>query len=164
MLAGQPALEIVGVHVANRADLAGIDHLARPLDRVGVAIGEVDHIDDAGGLRRLHHRHGVLVVHRQGLFAEDMFACRDELQRGRLMDIVRRRIDGRVESAPGDRLVEAAEGLRDAVGFCKGLCALEIAVDCGDDLDRLQLAELFRVTGGNPARAEDDQTMLRAHL
>ena len=51
----QPALQIGGLDMAYRADLARLHHLARLLERRDIAIGEVHHIDDAGGFRRIGH-------------------------------------------------------------------------------------------------------------
>ncbi len=50
--AGEPGLQVGGLDVADLADLAGEHHLAGELDRGGVAVGEVDHVDEAARPRR----------------------------------------------------------------------------------------------------------------
>ncbi len=58
-LADQPALKMRRLDMAHGADLAGEHHLPPLLQRRRVAVGEVDHADQAGLLDRLGHLHGL---------------------------------------------------------------------------------------------------------
>ena len=53
--ADEPALQVAGLDVADGADLAFLDHAAGGLQRAGVAVGEVHHVDEAGGLGGVGH-------------------------------------------------------------------------------------------------------------
>src|SRR5207249_2456203 len=48
LLADQPALQVGGLEVPKRADLAVFDQLPSLLQRRRGAVGEVDHVDEAG--------------------------------------------------------------------------------------------------------------------
>ena len=115
-LADQPALPVATPrHGATSPISPASTMLPRLLQRRRIAVGQVDHVDEAGRFGGLGHRQRVGMVRRQRLFAEHVLAGGQQRQRRRLVDAVRRDVDGRVELAPGDRRLEALETPRDLV-------------------------------------------------
>ena len=94
---------------ADRADLPVEHHLPALLQRRRVAIGEVDHADQAGLLDRLGHLHRLGRVSGERLLAEDMLAGGDRLHGRRMMNLIRRDVRHRVELAPGERRPRGSE-------------------------------------------------------
>lgn len=79
------------------ADLAGDHHLAGPLQRRDVAIGQVDHVDDAGPFSRLRHLERLFVVLGERLFTKHMLSGRQQGERRRVVHAIRRDVRRRVE-------------------------------------------------------------------
>ncbi|MNE51446.1 hypothetical protein D3C80_1460750 [compost metagenome] len=65
--------------MAHLADLARQHHFACRLQGGDIAIGEVDHGDEARLFGGIGHFGGLGVVFRQRLFAEDVLAGRQQL-------------------------------------------------------------------------------------
>ncbi len=97
--------------MADVADRAGLNELTRLLQLRHIAVGQVDHVDEAGGFRRIGHLFCLWVVLGQRLFAEDVLLRGDQLHCGGVVDWIGRHIGRRVELAPGDGVIERGEGL-----------------------------------------------------
>ena len=76
----QPALMVVGVYVPDRPEGALGDEFSGFLNGRAVAVAEVYHIDDSRFLGGVAHLQGVGMIESQGLFAEDVFARRDDFE------------------------------------------------------------------------------------
>ncbi len=68
--------------MAHLADLAIQNHLPRGLQRCHIAVGQVDHGDEAGFFRSIGHFRGLGIGFGQRLFAKHMLARRQKLQAG----------------------------------------------------------------------------------
>ena len=132
--------------MAYRADLARLHHLARLLERRDIAIGEVHHIDDAGGFRRIGHLARLAEILGQRLFAQHRLAGGNQRHGGRMVDAVGRDVGDRVEIAPVERRLQRGEAPRDLVVVGELADAGRIDIDGADDdgaLDGAEAAGMF---------------------
>ncbi len=130
----------------------------RGLDRCDIAIGEIDHADEAGLLGRLGHGEGFLGVCRQRLFAEHVLAGGERLHRRGVVHVIGRDVGHRVKVAPGERLLKRGEASLDVVLFAERLEPRLLGVDGADDLHALDLGEMRGLGVGHAAGAEKQQT------
>ena len=79
-----------------------------------------------------------------------------QLHRGGVMNAVRRHIHGRIELAPGNGIVEGAEGIVNAVGFGKGLGAGQINVGSAGNFNARVLAQQNHMLGCHATGAENE--------
>ncbi len=142
--------------MSDRAELAGEHHLAGALQRRDVAIGEIDHVDDAGPFGRLRHLQRRRIVLRQRLFAEDMFARGNQRHRRRVMDAVGRDICRRIEFTPGDRLLQRKKPLFDVELVGEGRKPLGIGVDGADHRHAIDEGEAGELVFRHHPRAKNE--------
>ena len=158
--AGEPGLQVARLDVADLADLAGLDHAAGGLDRGGVAVGEVHHVDRPAASA------ASVIARASAWFSASGFSQKTGLPAARssivvgLCDAVGGRVDGGVELAPGDRVGEAAEGAGDGVGAGEVAGALGVGVDGGDELAAGDGGEALGVVAGDGAGAEDQEPLV----
>ena len=155
----QPALQIARGNMPDVADLARLDHPPRHLDGMGVAVGQVDHVDHASRLCRRNHFEGVGRMDCQRLLAEHRLAVFEDLQRRRLVDLIGRCVDHRLETAPGQRGVEIVERMRDAVHGGEGPGPFGLGVTGRDDGAAGDRAEMLGMAMGDAAGAEDQDAL-----
>ncbi len=144
--------------MAHMADLAGQHHGARLLQRRDVAVGEVHHGDEAGGLGRPGHLVRLGVIFRQRLLAHDMLARRKQRQRRRMVRPVGRHVGRRVETVPGDRVIQRGEDVGNAVLLGEGPGARGVDVDGADQLDTLDRGEVLGMAVGHATRSKNKKT------
>ncbi len=161
----QPALAVRRRDVAHDAERALPHQSAGFLNGAGVAVGEVDHVDELALTGLLHHRVGVPRIERQRLFAENVFAGLEERHCGREMRGIGRHIDHRVELAPGDGLVDCRKLVLDAILLAEAIEALLIGVNGGNHLAALVRPERLSMRIGHQAGAENEDAFLfRCHV
>ena len=141
--------------MAHRTDPALGNQRPGLLDRRGVAIGQVDHADQPGGLDGLRHLGGVGGVDRQGFFAEYVPAGGDQAQGGRVVHRVRGDIGHGVEAAPRQRRLEIAETPLDAVFLLERRQRGRVDIGGGDDLAIVNRGEGNRMAAGHEPGAQN---------
>ncbi len=144
--------------MAHLTDFSGQNHFARLLQGCDIAIGQVDHIDDARLLGGVRHFGGFLVAFRQRLLAEDMLARTDQRQRGRMMDGIRRHIGRGIEPAPFQRILKPREAVVNVVVLRKRIDAFRRNVAGRDDLDAIDRPESFGVVLRHAACTQNKKT------
>jgi hypothetical protein len=143
----------------DRADGARGHDVPHLLEAGDVAVGQVDHVDDAGGLGRLGHLEGLGGVGRERLFAKDVLAGSDHRHRRRVMERIRRDVGHGIELAPLQGRLERGEPLGNGMGVGEGGELAGVDLDGADDLDAFDLAPpLLHLQRGHAAGAQDQET------
>jgi hypothetical protein len=146
------------LHVPDATDLAGQHHFAGLLQGRDIAIGEVDHRDEAGGLRGAGHLVRFGIAFRQRLLAHHMLARRQQRQRRRMVRAVGRDIGGRIEAIPGNGLLQRREDMGYAMRIRESLGAHGIHVDGADQFDAVDRSKVLGMAVGHAAGSKNKKT------
>jgi len=151
----QPALQVGRLEVAHRTDVPGRHHRLRGGERGYRAVAQVDRVHETGSRGHLGHLPCQGVFRCEGLFAQHVLAGAQQGKRCGVVHRIRRDVRGGVESAPGERLVEACEPALDAVLDQVGGQRVRPVVHRGDHARTGHGRVLARVLAGPVAGAQD---------
>ncbi len=150
-LIGQPVLEVLPMHVAERAELAPAHHGPRLLHQRIAAVVECHHVRDAGAPCRLPEHAAVLRAVRQRLVRDHVLARRQCRERDLEMQVVGSCVVNDVDGRIGDELAIIAVCPLDAP--CGGAAARRVNARAGQchDFNVTQAAHRLDVLGGDEA-------------